>query len=115
MFRSKNLENKRAAASKKEVEEIDKALEGLNERRTSHLPGLIMLRDMAIKKRQVLLPLLDRPIPLIRDEWADPALGYGLRERSPPATTPTTTPSGSGTKTRSASSASSTPTGRSTP
>jgi valyl-tRNA synthetase len=79
----KNLENKRAAASKKEVEEIDKALEGLNERRTSHLPGLIMLRDMAIKKRQVLLPLLDRPIPLIRDEWADPALGTGCVKITP--------------------------------
>ena len=78
-----NLEKKRAAASKKEVEEIDKALEGLNERRASHLPGLIMLRDMAKKGRQVLLPLLDRPIPLILDEWADPALGTGCVKITP--------------------------------
>ena len=31
----------------------------------------------------VLLPLLDRPIPLILDEWADPALGSGCVKITP--------------------------------
>ncbi len=33
--------------------------------------------------RKVLLPLLDRPIPLILDEWADPALGSGCVKITP--------------------------------
>jgi valyl-tRNA synthetase len=38
---------------------------------------------MAALGRKVLLPLLDRPIPLILDEWADPALGTGCVKITP--------------------------------
>ena len=38
---------------------------------------------MARDGRQVLLPLLDRPIPLILDEWAKPELGSGCVKITP--------------------------------
>ena len=47
------------------------------------LPGLMQLRDMARAGRQVRLPLLDRPMPLICDEWAKPELGSGCVKITP--------------------------------
>ncbi len=55
----------------------------VEERITRVLPTLVMLRDMARDGRQVLLPLLDRPLPLICDEWAKPLLGSGCVKITP--------------------------------
>jgi len=70
-------------ASKKDRAELEAALKRIEERRTSVLPGLLKLREMAARGRKVLLPLLDKPIPLILDEWADPALGSGCVKITP--------------------------------
>ncbi len=78
-----DLEGKKAGASKKDLDAIEKDIEDLAERRRTHLPLLLRLRDMARDGRAVRLPLLDRPIPLILDEWADPALGTGCVKITP--------------------------------
>jgi len=44
---------------------------------------------MAVAGRKLRLPLLDREIPLVADEWAKPELGSGCVKITPP-TTPTT-------------------------
>jgi valyl-tRNA synthetase len=87
---ARELENQAAAlrgrmgtASKKEKAELQAALDRIEERRTTVLQGLLRLRDMAARGRKVLLPLLDRPIPLVLDEWADPALGSGCVKITP--------------------------------
>jgi valyl-tRNA synthetase len=87
---ARELENQAAAlrermetASKKEKAELQASLDRIEERRTTVLQGLLRLRDMAARGRKVLLPLLDRPIPLVLDEWADPALGSGCVKITP--------------------------------
>jgi len=77
------LRERMGTASKKEKVELAAALERIEERRTTVLQGLLVLRDMAARGRKVLLPLLDRPIPLVLDEWADPALGSGCVKITP--------------------------------
>ncbi len=77
------LKERLETASKKDRAELKEALKRIAERRISVLPGLIKLREMAARGRKVLLPLLDRPIPLILDEWADPALGSGCVKITP--------------------------------
>ena len=47
------------------------------------LPQLIKLRDMARDGRKVMLPLVDREIPLVADEWAKPELGTGCVKITP--------------------------------
>ncbi len=47
------------------------------------LPQLEQLRDMARDGRMLLLPLLDREIPLVADEWAKPELGSGCVKITP--------------------------------
>ncbi|MHB8054943.1 MAG: class I tRNA ligase family protein [Candidatus Aminicenantales bacterium] len=71
------------AASKKERAELEPSLENLEIRRRETLPLLLRLRDMARDGRKINLPLLDRPIPLILDAWADPALGTGCVKITP--------------------------------
>ncbi len=63
--------------------EIEARLKRIAERRTTHLPLLITLRDMANEGRKVMLPLVNRPIPLITDEHADPELGTGCVKITP--------------------------------
>ena len=77
------LREKREAASRKEREEIDAELVRLDARKAEVLPHLLALRAMAERGRTVLLPLVDRPIPLILDPWADPALGTGCVKITP--------------------------------
>ena len=77
------LRERLVSASKKERGELEAALERIEERRREILPHLLKLRDMAAQGRKVLLPLLDRPIPLILDEWADPAMGSGCVKITP--------------------------------
>ena len=58
-------------------------LDRLVARRESHLAGLEQLSAMARDGRKVRLPLLDREIPLIVDEWAKPELGSGCVKVTP--------------------------------
>ena len=47
------------------------------------LPQLDQLRDMACAGRKLRLPLLNREIPLVADEWAKPELGSGCVKITP--------------------------------
>ena len=70
-------------APAKDKDDLQRSLEEIEERRTSLLPQLEQLRDMARAGRQLLLPLLDRPIPLVADPWAKPELGSGCVKITP--------------------------------
>ena len=67
----------------KEKAERQAELDEIRERRKSLLPELIKLRDMARDGRLVMLPLVNRPIPLVADEWAKPELGTGCVKITP--------------------------------
>ena len=67
----------------KEKADIQAQIDDLAERRRTMLPQLIKLRDMAKAGRKVMLPLLNREIPLIADEWAKPELGSGCVKITP--------------------------------
>ncbi len=77
------LEAELASASAKERPELEGQLQALRQRQQELLPRLVALRDMARAGRQVLLPLVERPIPLICDEWAKPELGTGCVKITP--------------------------------
>ncbi len=70
-------------ASQKDIAELAAEIERLEKRRVTHLPQLEQLTVMAKAGRMVCLPLLDRPIPLICDEWAKPGLGSGCVKITP--------------------------------
>ncbi len=55
----------------------------LRARQKTHLPLLEQLVAMAKDGRKVMLPLMDRPIPIILDEWAKPELGSGCVKITP--------------------------------
>ncbi|TWT30889.1 Valine--tRNA ligase [Blastopirellula retiformator] len=77
------LKEKLKTAPGKEKPEIEAELERLAERRKTMLPQLIKLRDMALAGRKLMLPLIEREIPLIADEWAKPELGSGCVKITP--------------------------------
>ena len=77
------LRGKLSEAKEKEKAEIKHELEQLGQRREQMLPQLIKLRDMALDGRKVMLPLVNREIPLIADEWAKPELGSGCVKITP--------------------------------
>ncbi|MGD0383666.1 MAG: valine--tRNA ligase, partial [Thermoguttaceae bacterium] len=77
------LNERLAAAPSKEKPAIQEQLDEVRRRRREMLPYLEKLRDMALDGRQVMLPLLDRPIPLIADVWAKPELGTGCVKITP--------------------------------
>ena len=81
--RASVLRERLTAASKKDRQEIEKELEGVEKRKKHLLPHLLKLREMARQGRRVLLPLLNREIPLILDEWADPSIGSGCVKITP--------------------------------
>ncbi len=72
-----------ALAPRKERAVIEAEIAGLETRRETHLPTLLRLVEMARDGREVLLPLQDRPIPLICDVWAKPELGSGCVKITP--------------------------------
>ena len=72
-----------ARAGDKERAAAEAELQRLQARQQEVLPNLVRLRDMAAAGRQVRLPLLDRPIPLILDQWAKPELGSGCVKITP--------------------------------
>ncbi len=77
------LKQKLAETPAKEKEAVRKQLDALAERRSTHLPLLRQLRDMALAGRKVRLPLLDREIRLVADVWAKPELGSGCVKITP--------------------------------
>ncbi|HVA51228.1 MAG TPA: valine--tRNA ligase [Pirellulales bacterium] len=77
------LKRKLAEAADKDRPEIEQQLTALTERRQTLLPTLIRLRDMARAGRKLRLPLVDREIPLVADEWARPELGSGCVKITP--------------------------------
>ena len=79
----KELKTRLAAAPEKEKADLQKQIDDVQERRGTLLPELVKLRDMALAGRQVMLPLLNRPIPLVADEWAKPELGTGCVKITP--------------------------------
>ncbi len=70
-------------APAKERPELEDLLEQLRRRRDEMLPLLVKLRDMARRGAMALLPLQNRPIPLIEDIWAKPELGTGCVKITP--------------------------------
>jgi valyl-tRNA synthetase len=72
-----------AAAPAKDKPDLQKQLDDVRRRRKTMLPLLVTLRDMALDGRQVLLPLVNREIPLVADEWAKPELGTGAVKITP--------------------------------
>ena len=79
----KELKERLAAAPSKEKPAIQEQLDEVQRRRREMLPFLEKLRDMALGGRQVMLPLMNRPIPLIADTWAKPELGTGCVKITP--------------------------------
>jgi valyl-tRNA synthetase len=72
-----------ASAPARDRAALEAELEEARRRRGELLPHLLKLRAMAAEGRRVLLPLLDRPIPLVLDEWARPELGSGCVKITP--------------------------------
>ncbi|WP_254512209.1 valine--tRNA ligase [Anatilimnocola floriformis] len=77
------LRERLAKASGKDQEPIQAQLDNIAARRTELLPQLIILRDMAKAGRKLMLPLLNREIPLVADDWAKPELGTGCVKITP--------------------------------
>ncbi len=79
----KELAARWESASEKEKPALEAELHDVRDRRTRLLPTLVKLRDMALQGRCVRLPLQDRPIPLITDDWAKPEMGTGCVKITP--------------------------------
>jgi len=77
------LRDKLAAAPAKEQPAIQAELDALAGRRQEMLPLLEKLRDMARAGRKLKIPLADREIPLVADEWAKPEMGSGCVKITP--------------------------------
>ncbi len=79
----RELEAKLAEAPEREKAELAAELDEVRRRRVALLPELLTLRDMAHDGRRVMLPLVNRPIPLVADAWAKPELGTGCVKITP--------------------------------
>ena len=77
------LKDRITAASAKEKPELEAELKDAENRLQTHLPLLVQLRDMAKDGRKLMLPLVNREIPLVADEWAKPELGSGCVKITP--------------------------------
>jgi valyl-tRNA synthetase len=77
------LARRLAEAPAKEKPELQTQLEQVQSRRETMLPQLEKLRDMALAGVMLDLPLTDRKIPLITDDWAKPELGTGAVKITP--------------------------------
>jgi valyl-tRNA synthetase len=71
------------SAPEKEKPELAARFEALQTRRTEMLAALEMFAAMARDGRKVMLPLVNRPIPLLCDVWAKPELGTGCVKITP--------------------------------
>jgi valyl-tRNA synthetase len=77
------LKSRIELASKKDRAALAEELHEVELRREKLIPSLVNLREMALKGRKILLPLLNREIPLILDDWAKPELGSGSVKITP--------------------------------
>ncbi len=77
------LASRLQAAPARQRAELQAELDEVRRRREEMLPDLEKLRDMALAGRKVLLPLVNREIPLVADEWAKPAMGTGCVKITP--------------------------------
>ncbi len=78
-----DAKTKLAAATEKEKIACQGDLDAIIKRRDEMLPSLEQLRDMAQDGRKVMLPFVDRPIPIVADEWAKPEMGSGCVKITP--------------------------------
>ena len=76
-------EHKLAETPQKEKSAAEAELDRLRSRKDGHLVALQQLAAMAQDGRQVMLPLQERPIPMICDRWAKPELGSGCVKITP--------------------------------
>ncbi|HEX5054845.1 MAG TPA: valine--tRNA ligase [Planctomycetota bacterium] len=74
---------KLAEAPAKDAPVAQQELERLEARERDVLPTLVAIAAMARAGRKVKLPLVDREIPLLLDDWADPSLGTGCVKITP--------------------------------
>ncbi|HNO78209.1 MAG TPA: valine--tRNA ligase [Phycisphaerae bacterium] len=81
--REAELKERLATVPSKEKPAIEKQLEQLTKRREEKLADLVTLRNMANDGRMLMLPLVNREIPLITDQHADPLLGTGCVKITP--------------------------------
>ncbi len=72
-----------ADAPTKERADAEHELDRLLQRERDLLPALERIARMAMAGRKVRLPLVDREIPIVLDEWADPSLGTGCVKITP--------------------------------
>ena len=70
-------------SSDKDRPQIETRIAELETRKIEVLPSLIHLRDMALAGKKIRLPLLNRTLELICDEWAKPGLGSGCVKITP--------------------------------
>ena len=77
------LNAKLGEASEKERPDIQTQLDQLQQRKSEMLPHLQLLTAMAIDGRKLMLPLVDREIPLVVDQWAKPEMGSGAVKITP--------------------------------
>ncbi|MEC9476159.1 MAG: valine--tRNA ligase [Planctomycetota bacterium] len=71
------------SATEKQKEELASEVARLEQRIDTLLPSLEKLTAMANDGRMIRLPIIDREIPLIADEWAKPELGSGCVKITP--------------------------------
>jgi valyl-tRNA synthetase len=74
---------KLADAGPKEKDGAQAELDRLLQREQDLLPTLVAIAAMAKAGRKITLPLVQRTIPLIQDDWADPTLGTGCVKITP--------------------------------
>ncbi len=79
----RELQARLGGAAAKERPALEAELEALRDRRDHLLGRLETLAEMARQGRRVRLPLLEREIPLIVDEWAKPQMGTGCVKITP--------------------------------
>ena len=77
------LKEKLSKATDAEKPAIEEQIKALAERKAEMLAPLELLRDMAADGRTLMLPLMDREIPIVADEWAKPELGSGCVKITP--------------------------------
>jgi valyl-tRNA synthetase len=77
------LQLKLSESSAKDRPAVEQQVAAMQARRTSHLPMLKTLSRMAERGARLRLPLVEREIPLIADEWAKPDLGSGCVKITP--------------------------------
>jgi len=80
---AKELTEKLAKCIESEKESVQAQIDALEERRKTMLASFEILRDMADDGRKVMLPLMNREIPIVTDFWAKPDLGSGCVKITP--------------------------------